>query len=152
LLFLSHVYVSLSSFSSVTSTAFTLFAFLCSTFLSNAEGARSFGILWYIITFIAVPLIVVLVFSSSSDKFKPAIAGISLIAAAPFFKGVGDLITASSGGRGKGMQWERKGGQTDLTSFSSDIDYAYSGGFGGGGTTPFYTTRDVNKTLYNNYS
>ena len=123
----------------LTSTAFTLLAFLCSTFIASTEGARSFGIMWYIVTFIATPITVALFFTSGSKNYEPAIQGISLIAAAPFFKGVGDLITASSGGRGKGMDWHRKGGQNDLSAYESDIDYAYSG-FGSG--TAWYTTRD----------
>ena len=40
----------------LTATAFTLLAFFFSTLLSTADAARSFGILWYIMTFIAVRL------------------------------------------------------------------------------------------------
>ena len=37
-----------------TATGFTLLAFFFSTIISTQDAARSFGIMWYIITFIAV--------------------------------------------------------------------------------------------------
>jgi len=114
----------------LTSTAFTLLAFFFSTLLSTTDGARSFGILWYIMTFIAVPILVAVYFYSAKDADKQIIEGLSLIVSGPYYKGVSDLITASSGGRGKGMVWERK---DPSSATASDIDYAYAGWSGGTG-------------------
>lgn len=116
----------------LTATAFTLLAFFFSTLLSTTEAARSFGIVWYIMTFLAIPILVIFYFYSGKEADIEIAKGLSLISSAPFFKGVGDLIRASSGGAGKGMQWELGEGEVPGTRVS-DIEYAFPGFFGSSG-------------------
>jgi ABC-type multidrug transport system ATPase subunit len=126
----------------LSTTAFTLLAFFFSTLISSTEAARSFGIVWYVMTFIACPVLVFLYFYSGNEKDEGIIRGLSLIATAPFFKGIGDMIWASSGGRGKGMLWKRNG---ETTSTRADIETAVSGW--SGDTDAWYSVDDAMLSL-----
>jgi hypothetical protein len=128
----------------LTATAFTLLAFFFSTLISTTEAARSFGIVWYIMTFLAMPILVVFFFYSGKASDTRVAKGLSLISSAPFFKGVGDLIRASSGGAGKGMQWSLPAGEVAGAKVS-DVSYAFQGYFGGSGS--WYSMDDAYAAL-----
>lgn len=72
-----------------------------------------------------------LYFSSDKSSYHPIVEGISLIISAPYYKGMNDMITSSSGGTGEGMLWNRK----HPTDTKSDIHH--SAGLG------WYTLADV---------
>ena len=106
----------------LTTTSFTLLAFFFSTLISTTDVARSFGIFWYIMTFISVPVLTFIYFYSGKDSYRDIINGLGLINAAPYYKGVLDLVQGSSGGQNKGYKWDRPDDRTSSTS--PDIEYA----------------------------
>ena len=125
----------------LTMTSFTLLAFFFSTLLSTSEQAQNFGIVWFIVTIIACPILVRIYFGNGADNKVDLIWGLSLISPTAFFKGVDDLIAASSGGRNKGMLWKQ---DKKPTATSPDIDYAIAGW---SGNEAWYTVSDTYRSL-----
>jgi hypothetical protein len=109
----------------LSTTAFTMLAFLFSTLVSTAEAARNAGMAWYLLTFITMPLITSFIFYRGSSHYESHIWGLSFIASAPFYKGLQDLITASSGGAAKGMHWDRWSGKDGDRYAKSDSEFVY---------------------------
>jgi hypothetical protein len=89
----------------LTTTSFTAFAFLLSTILRTTNAARSAGILWFLLTFITDPILVLIYFRDGDPETRAIINGISLIPGCSFFHGMYEIIEASSGESKRGMKW-----------------------------------------------
>lgn len=88
------------------SVAFTSFAFTVSTFTRQADTARSMGLFFFILTFVACPVVVAIYFNSNTyDYYKDLRRVLQFIPAFGYFQGVGDLIKHSSGKTAQGLKW-----------------------------------------------
>ena len=96
----------------LTTTALTLWAFVCSTFLMTQDAARTFGIFWYMLTFVIVPVASSIVFPmTKTQTARDAKQGLGAIAAFPFFVALDDFIMASSDVSGfdaDGLNWSER--------------------------------------------
>ena len=108
----------------LTTTSFTMLAFFFSTLLGTGEHAFYAGIGWFVLTFLATPILVAIYFYNGAENREDIIKGLSLISSAPFYKGVNDLVRASSGGKNKGMEWDQ---ENKPTQTAPDIGFALEG-------------------------
>ncbi|KAH9249876.1 hypothetical protein BASA81_012367 [Batrachochytrium salamandrivorans] len=85
--------------------SFTAFALFMSAFLQRAETARLLGIVIFIVTFIAAPLLVTAYFADPSSDYDAIRVGVSVIPFFSYFYAFGTVITKSSGSTMPGMTW-----------------------------------------------
>ena len=88
-----------------------------------------------------MPLLVFFFFYSGKEKDRPIIEGVALVATAPYYKGITDMITSSSGGGAYGMLWDRPG---KTNAGKSDIDTVFTSWQGQSG---WYAMSDVYLSL-----
>jgi hypothetical protein len=109
-----------------TEFAFTCMGFFFSTLIQKAEAARSVGLLWYILTFIAAPVCVAILFYSDDPDYilyRDILA--VFIPTLPYFKGLNDLIFWSSGNSANGLAWDDRGSQVG-SSWDPNIESGYT--------------------------
>lgn len=88
------------------SAAFTSFAFTLSTCTRQADTARSMGLFFFIITFIACPVVVAIYYASDDQSYyKTLRRALQFIPAFGYFQGVNNLIKHSSGESVDGLRW-----------------------------------------------
>ena len=97
-------------------SAMTLFGFALTTLIQTQDAARTLAIMWYILTFIAVPIVSSIVWSmpqtSKNGTNNLAIKkGLSVIAPFPFFSAINHMIEGSSdvtGLNNNGLEWHQR--------------------------------------------
>ena len=111
-LFLETSFVGFFAFLYACTFSFTCFAFFVAAFQRKTESARSFGLFFFILTFVSAGIFERF-FMSDPDQVG-ARRMLSMLPPFPLYKGLNDLIQGSSGATAPGFR---------LSDFSTNNDY-----------------------------
>lgn len=106
--------------------AYSFFAFFCSTLVGTVDGGRGLAFAYFLLTFLVADPIVRIFFMDDDEDDKEIARGLSVLSVFPFYKGSFNLVTASKGLNGAGMDWQdRDTAEEDSAWYTMDTGYEW---------------------------
>ena len=108
----------------LTALAFTAFAMLISALTAKTAFARMLIYAFFILTFLAAPIITVVVYALLTDEeYDDYRTGFGFLVSVQFYKAFGDLSTASSGETAEGFEWSDRTKNDDTWNLEACLHY-----------------------------